>query len=315
MKPRKKPQTLKEAQKRAKSRVAKKRLRTLFLSLLLPFAVLFALSYLLRTEPIPGPSAGASVTMIDVGQGDSVLIQVPSANILIDGGEAEAGDAVEDALRRHGVKKIDYLINSHPHSDHVGGLTQVVEDFEVGQVFLPAFPESLTPTAQSYLNFLTALKKKGLSVQTPENARKIELAEGAALTFYSIDNSEFDDLNNCSLCVRLTVGKRAFLFCGDMESKAEKRFLEEGKVLPADVLKVAHHGSSTSSTEEFLAAVRPKYALISAGADNSYGHPNPKALGRLKDAGAQICRTDTDGEITVEVSESGELTVQTAKEP
>lgn len=239
------------------------------------------------------PMDGLYVHYINVGQGDSELICCGGEYMLIDAGEPSASDTVVDYLNDHGIEKLEYVVCSHGHADHCGGLDAVVENFEVGTVFTSPYPGDTS----SYEIFSDAVEAKGLAMTVPELGESYTLGE-AKLEFIG-PLEEYDNLNDDSLVMRLEYGDTSFLFTGDMTSKAERDLLEDGANVKCDVLKVGHHGSSGSSSYRFLYEAEPKIAVISCEASNSYGHPHEEALSRLNDCGAEVCRTDLEGSIVI----------------
>ena len=239
------------------------------------------------------PMDGLYVHYIDVGQGDSELICCGGEYMLIDAGEPSAADAVVDYLSSHGIEKLDYIVCSHAHADHCGGLDAVVENFEVGTVFTSPYAGS-TP---SYEIFTEAVEKSGLELTVPTLGESFSLGEAKFEFIGPLE--EYDNLNDDSLVMRLEYGDTSFLFTGDMTSKAERDLLEDGADVKCDVLKVGHHGSSGSSCYRFLYEAQPKIAVISCEAGNSYGHPHEETLSRLNDADVQIYRTDLEGSIVI----------------
>lgn len=239
------------------------------------------------------PMDGLYVHYIDVGQGDSELICCGGEYMLIDAGEPSASDTVVDYLNDHGIEKLEYVVCSHGHADHCGGLDAVVENFEVGTVFTSPYPGDTS----SYEIFSDTVSAKGLAMTVPELGESYTLGE-AKLEFIG-PLEEYDNLNDDSLVMRLEYGDTSFLFTGDMTSKAERDLLEDGANVKCDVLKVGHHGSSGSSSYRFLYEAEPKIAVISCEAGNSYGHPHEEALSRLNDCGAEVCRTDLEGSIVI----------------
>lgn len=239
------------------------------------------------------PMDGLYVHYIDVGQGDSELICCGGEYMLIDAGEPSAADAVLDYLNERGIEKLEYVVCSHAHADHCGGLDAVVENFEVGTVFTSPYAGS-TP---SYEIFTEAVEKNDLELTVPTLGESFSLGEARFEFIGPLE--EYDNLNDDSLVMRLEYGDTSFLFTGDMTSKAERDLLEDGANVKCDVLKVGHHGSSGSSSYRFLYEAQPKIAVISCEAGNSYGHPHEETLSRLSDADAEIYRTDLDGSIVI----------------
>lgn len=239
------------------------------------------------------PMDGLYVHYIDVGQGDSELICCGGEYMLIDAGEPSASDTVVDYLNDHGIEKLEYVVCSHGHADHCGGLDTVVENFDVGTVFTSPYPGDTS----SYEIFSDAVSAKGLVMTVPELGESYSLGEARFEFIGPLE--EYDNLNDDSLVMRLEYGDTSFLFTGDMTSKAERDLLEDGANVKCDVLKVGHHGSSGSSSYRFLYEAEPKIAVISCEAGNSYGHPHEEALSRLNDCGAEVCRTDLEGSIII----------------
>ncbi len=263
-----------------------------------------------QTMELPSVPEGALyVYVLDVGQGDCVLLRTAESTVLIDGGEPNQGDGLVQKLHALGVHKLDYMINSHPHSDHYGGLTAVLEAIPVDTLYMPDYPEALTPTVSSYFAFLDAIENASLVITTPQNQQQISLGS-AALTFLTVDNTAANDLNACSLVCRVEHGSNSFLFCGDLDAKTERVFVRENLLAPITVLKCSHHGSNGSNCDAFLDVVSPKYAAISVGADNEYGHPSLGCLKRLTEYTNEIYRTDFDGDILF-LSKDNLITVQT----
>lgn len=245
------------------------------------------------------------VHFLNVGQGDAILVQLPGGqNLLIDAGTNEAGPTVIKDLKQYGVVQLDYVIGTHPHEDHTGGLEQVIAAFPVGKIYLPR----VTNNTASYRDLLLAIKNKGLKVTEARAGISLPLGEAVQATFISPAKSSYEDLNDYSAVLHLTFGRTAFLFTGDAGTTAEQEMLAAHQPLKADVLKVAHHGSRTATSTAFLKAVSPRYAVISAGQGNDYGHPHAQTLQRLQKAGVKIYRTDQEGTITA-VSDGQEITM------
>ena len=252
------------------------------------------------------------VHFIDVGQGDSILIQAGEQAMLVDAGTNESGSVVTEYLRSLNITKLDYLIGTHPHEDHIGGLDDVIHSFEIGTVIMP----DVSHTTQTYEDVLDALLEKNLTVTAPHpgdtysigDASFTVLSPSAAIAEQAAENG---DLSNLSVGIRLVYGSNAFVLCGDAESDSEEAMVESGLDLEADVLKAGHHGSSTSTSDAFLAAVNPDYAVISCGKDNSYGHPHQETMDKLNAADISIFRTDEQGTV-VAVSDGSSITWSSA---
>ncbi|MGI6119228.1 MAG: ComEC/Rec2 family competence protein [Desulfosporosinus sp.] len=261
----------------------------------LVFITLFAVSCTSSSSnPAPTVVNGTlQVHYIDVGQADSILIKAPDGTaVLIDAGNNPDGPDVVNYLKSQKVKELAAVIATHPHEDHIGGLDTVIKSFPVKAVYMP----NASTTTKTFEEFISAVKASG--------AKRIEAKAGISLDvpgltgqFLAPKGSRYEDLNNYSAVLRLTFGKITFLFTGDAEDISENEMLSSGQDLRANVLKVGHHGSSTSTTSSYLKAVSPQYAIISVGLDNNYGHPAATVLSRLSGAGVQVFRTDKDSTI------------------
>lgn len=232
------------------------------------------------------------VHYIDVGQGDSILIQQDDHNMLIDAGTNSSEKVVVDYLKSHGVTKLDYVIGTHPHEDHIGGLDAVINNFEIGQVFMP----KVTATTQTFKSVITAINNKELKITTPKVGDSYGLGN-ARWQIIAPVSASYDNLNNYSIVTKLKFGNNSFIFTGDAESLSEGEILKKQLDISSDVLKVGHHGSRTSTTQNFLNKVNPKYAVISVGKGNSYKHPNQEILNRLKSKNVKVYRTDENGTV------------------
>ncbi|NGT91930.1 ComEC/Rec2 family competence protein [Clostridium perfringens] len=239
--------------------------------------------------------SGMSVTYLNVGQGDSQLIQVNGINMLIDAGtNAGANDLVKD-LKNRGIKTIDIAIATHPHEDHIGGMDEVLENFDVKSFYAP----KVAHTTKTYENMLKAVKNEGLKIKQIKEGTKIDLGKDTEVQVYSPVKSQYEELNNYSPVMKISYGQNSFMFTGDAESLVEKEILNENKDLKADVLKLGHHGSHSSTSEEFLKAVDPSIAIVSCAKDNKYGHPHKETMSNLKKAGITVYETFRDGDITI----------------
>lgn len=238
-----------------------------------------------------------AVHFIDVGQADCAVIITPEKTVLIDSGEYETVFDVITYLRDFGVTRLDYVIGTHPHSDHMGAMAKILEKFDVGEFIMPEISDELIPTTSFYTDLLKVIERKGIKASYADNGRIIELCEGTTLEFLGPCGTEYDDLNNYSVVTKLKSGNISFLFTGDMEVEAEQELVSRWVDLSADVLKVGHHGSYSSSSIEFLTRVAPQYAVISVGIDNSYGHPSEPVIKRLKSLGCKVLTTMMYGDI------------------
>ncbi len=243
--------------------------------------------------------AGLRVHILDVGQADCILIQGPEKVLVIDGGESGDASTIIQYLQKQGVERIDYYLNTHPHSDHYGGITQVMQAIPTGEFFHHPVPEEHTPTTRSYQKLIQYLLDSKTKTTALDPGDTLDLGGGAVLTILA-PLEGYEDMNNNSLVGRLTFGERAFLFTGDAEKKSEKAILESGVELSADVYSIPHHGSNTGMTQKFLDQVKPQYATISVGKDNDYGHPHRDTIQRLSEGEIPCLRTDLLGNIVFE---------------
>lgn len=279
----------------------------------LPFPSLEDVEVYLSGGGKTGTEYDCAVHFIDVGQGDCELILCGGQAVLIDAGENDQGAVVVDYLEALGIERIDLLIATHPHSDHIGGLDTVIDSMEIGKIWMPRLPDEMVPTTRTYTDMLESIAAKGLKITPAQPGLTYELGEGV-LTVLG-PRQEYDDLNNTSLVCRLDVGEHSFLFTGDMEEPVEKDLLESGADLRADVLKAGHHGSSTSTCPEFYQAVDPQICVISCGEGNSYGHPQQVTLETMASNGAGVYRTDFQGSIVIGIANGAwEITWERGKD-
>lgn len=232
------------------------------------------------------------VHFIDVGQGDSVLIEKDNVSMLIDAGENNKGNVVVDYLKSQNIKELDYVIGTHPHSDHIGGLDTVINSFEVDHVIMP----EVTNNTKTYEDVMMALEENNLTITPAKVGDEYDLGS-ASFTVVAPNASSYEELNDYSVGIKLTFGRNEFLFSGDAEMFSEEEMLKNGIDLSCDVLKLSHHGSEYSSCEDFLEAVNPTYAIICVGKNNDYGHPHAKTLQAMLEHNIKVYRTDEQGNI------------------
>ena len=247
------------------------------------------------------------VYFLDVGQADAAILQCGDEVMMIDGGESSDSSLIYSYLTKTlGITHIDYMIATHPHADHIGGLSGALNACSVGVVYSPV----RSYDSKQFSSLVKYVQKQGHELTVPEIGDSF--AFGDAQVQFLSPMKEYSNINDCSIVVRITHGNNTFLFTGDAEWDAEHDMVDSGYDLSATVLKVGHHGSDTSSSYVFLREVMPKYAVISCGKDNSYGHPTEGVLSRLRDVGAQIFRTDLQGNV-VFVSDGTTLSFGTEK--
>ena len=230
------------------------------------------------------------VYFFDVGQADSILIQNENETILIDAGNNEDGDLLVKNLQELQIEKIDYLIGTHPHEDHIGGLDDIIKNFEIGTIYMP----KVQTNTKTFEDVLDAVANKNLKIETPKVGDSFKIGE-ANCKVLAVGNDK-TNLNLSSIVIQMNFENLSYLFTGDVEEEIENK-LELGKI---NILKVAHHGSDTSSSKNFLNKIAPELAIISVGKDNSYGHPSQTTLNNLKNIGTTIYRTDEVGNIMIE---------------
>lgn len=258
------------------------------------------------TDVPPADDGQLTVSYIDVGQGDATLISKGGFHMLIDAGNNNKGQTVVQYLKKAGVKKLDILVGTHPDSDHVGGLDDVIKSIPVDTVYIPEAKK----TTKTYQDVLSALKSKNKKAKMPEIGKEYIYDENLVLRFLS-PGEKFKDANNNSLVVQAAYGKNRFLFMGDAEEEAEKEMISQGYDLRCDVLKLGHHGSYTATSDAFLKKTDPVYGVVSCGKGNSYGHPHAEVMARLEDEDVQVYRTDTMG--TIRAVSDGKNVTMSAK--
>lgn len=308
------------------SKKTRKKIITAVSAAVLIFCLVIELGQLVPSLGIPGwdelftnadlsstsvtPEGELQVYFIDVGNADSILIRQGEVNALIDAGERGDGADVLAYLNQQGVKKLDLVVATHPHADHIGGMADVINGIPIEKFVMSFMPEDETPTTATYLNMLEALDNKSVPVEEAKPGTVYTL--GTAQLTVLAPLSESDEANNISVVTRLTFGERSFLFMGDAETDVEGELLTSGRPLSADVIKVGHHGSNTSSSQAFLSKVDPDYAIVPCGKGNSYGHPHSEVLARLDKMGVTVYRADVHGHIAI-ATDGKDFTISTQK--
>lgn len=235
------------------------------------------------------------VHFLDVGQADAIFIKKGKEAMLIDAGNNKDGKFVVDYIRKQGIKTLKYLIGTHPHADHIGGMDDVIDDLNVEKILMP----NVTANTRTFEEVLDSIGRKNLKITPPKVGAKYNLGQ-AEFTILAPNSEEYADTNDYSIVIKLVNGKNTFLFTGDAEAVSEREMVENHrKSLRSDVLKVGHHGSTTSTIPEFLNAVKPKVAVISSEEGNSYGHPHREIIEILEKNNIDILRTDTLGTIVL----------------
>ncbi|EPY6472269.1 ComEC/Rec2 family competence protein [Clostridium sporogenes] len=233
------------------------------------------------------------VHYIDVGQGDSILVQTKDKNILIDSGTRKSSDNLINYLKKQHIKKLDYVIATHPHEDHIGGMPKVIDEFEISNFYAP----KKTANTKIFKDMILQLKKKNLKINVAKKGISLDLSNDSSLDFLAPVKDNYENTNDYSAVIKITHGNTKFLFTGDAEKTSERDILNSNVDLSSNVLKVGHHGSHSSSSKEFLDKVNPKMTIISCGKNNDYGHPHKETMKELKKRNIEIYRTDIDGNI------------------
>lgn len=246
------------------------------------------------------------VHFIDVEQGDSIFIELPNRQtMLIDAGESYKGEIISNYIRKLGYSDIDYIIGTHPHADHIGGLAYIINNFDVGRIYMP----KAVSTSKTYENLLNTISQKGLKVTTAKSGINILNSENLKIDIIAPNSDSYNNLNNYSAVIKIVYGNRKFLFMGDAETKSENEIISD---VSADVIKIGHHGSDTSSGQSFVNKVNAKYAIIMVGNNNKYDHPYQTIIDRWANSGAEVYRTDKDGNIIVS-SDGNSLNINTSQ--
>ena len=253
------------------------------------------------------PSKNLSVHFLNVGQADSAIVLCDDKVLMIDGGNPSDSSFIFSYLKHTlGIDHIDYIIATHPHDDHIGGLSGALNACTVGALFSPVVQYD----SKAFSSLTKYTQKQGIPICVPQVGDSFPLGS-ATVEFLSPQNA-FDDLNDCSLVVRIAYGNTSMLFTGDAQFDAELAMVDSQQMLQSTLLKVGHHGSDTSCSLEFLREITPEYAIISVGKENTYGHPSEIVLNRLSDIGATVYRTDLHGTIICS-SDGNKLSFSTEK--
>ena len=239
-----------------------------------------------------------TVKILDIGQGDAILIQAGGQNVLVDTGDIEHREKMVEYIRKAGITTIDKVIITHPHADHLGGMPGIMDNFKVGHIY----DSGKTGTTALYRKYLSIVSKKNIPFTVVTPGTEIVITNDIKLKFFAPDHSLLaeEEINNSSIVAKLIYNKFSMLLTGDAEKESEELMLKNyAGELKSNVLKAGHHGSNTSSSVGFLKAVGPEAAVISLGANNDYHHPHPATLKKYEQAKLKVYRTDLDGTVTI----------------
>ena len=245
------------------------------------------------------------VTFIDVGQADSILLENEGHNMLVDAGNNEDGPKLVNYLKNQNIHQFDYVIGTHPHEDHIGGLDNIIEDFDINTFYMP----DVITTTKTFEDVLDALGEKNMTLSIPKTNATFKLGDATVKVLY-VGTEDESDLNDTSIVLKVTYQNVSFLLTGDASTKVEEKLNQAD--LESTVLKVGHHGSSTATNEKFLNTVNPKYAIISVGENNQYEHPHTTVLNTLAAHNITTYRTDQDGTIKV-ITDGTNIEINTSK--
>lgn len=248
-----------------------------------------------KTNALPKDNKELRVHFIDVGQGDAMLIQLNGYTLLIDAGPEASYPKLKSYLDKNGIYNFDYVIATHPHEDHIGGMPELLKQYSIKNVY----GSKVINNTDNFKCMVEELKNKKLKIQVLRAGSNLKLGDDAILKILSPTEESYKDMNNYSVVVKLEYKKVSFLFMGDAETEVESKLLLNKTDVTADVLKIGHHGSNSSTSEEFLKAVSPKYAVISCGKNNDYGHPHKETIEKLKQLNIKYFRTDENGNILI----------------
>ena len=246
------------------------------------------------------------VHYLDVGQGDSIFIELPNnETMLIDAAEFYQSEKIKNYLKNLNYQKIDYVIGTHPHTDHIGGLKDIINTFEIGKIYMP----KVVSTTKTYESLLMAIKDKNLKINTAKAGTSIIDTDALKINILAPNNNTYTELNNYSVVTKITYGTTKFLFMGDAEKLSENEIKED---VTADVIKIGHHGSNTSSSIDFIKKVNAKYGIISVGLNNKYNLPKEETITNWENSGTKIYLTSINGTITA-ISDGTNIKIESEK--
>ena len=236
-----------------------------------------------------------AIHFIDVGQGDSILIQYKNKNMLIDAGPKEASSALLNYLKKYKVNSFKYIIATHPHEDHIGSMDKIIDKYPITTFYAP----KVITTTKTFSSMVSSLHNKSLKISKAMAGVSINFDNDLQCTFIAPNNADYKDLNNYSAVIKIEFKNTSFLFMGDAQKLSEDEILSENNNIQSSVIKIGHHGSRTSSSEAFIKTVNPSIAVISCGANNDFGHPHKPTLTLLQKLNVKLYRTDKNSNIII----------------
>ncbi|RXA21953.1 MBL fold metallo-hydrolase [Methanosarcina sp. MSH10X1] len=248
-----------------------------------------------------------TIHFLDVGQGDSILIECNNSTMLIDAGESDQGEIVSDYMQDQGISTLDYIVATHPHADHIGGMSDIINGFQIDHFIDSGYPH----TTQTYEDMLTIIDQKDIPFEIAQVGQTIDFDPAVDIEVLNPGTTYSDDLNENSVVLKVNYGDTSFLLMGDAGLETEENIMKAGYDIESDIIKVGHHGSQSGSGETFISTVSPEVGIIEVGAENDYGHPDPEILERLQTA-SKVYRTDLDGTVTI-TTDGSTYTVTTQK--
>lgn len=250
-------------------------------------------------QPVENVEGQLVVHMIDVGQADCFLLVQDGMTALVDCGTRSTGKDAVEYLQELGITKLDYVIGTHPHDDHMGGMYDVITNFEIGKVIIPDSRNGEI-TANWYIKLMTELQNGTYKVHYAEEGEIFNLEDATMLVLAA--ETDVSNTNNYSIVLKVSFGQMDMIMTGDAETEIEEKILESGVNIDAEILKLGHHGSDTSNSEAFLDAISPEYGLISSGLGNKYEHPIKEIMERLKERDIEVYRTDESGSVVITIT-------------
>lgn len=260
---------------------------------ILAFILLVLVLFTISCDKEPYIENNLIVNYIDIGQGDSTLIQFKGKTLLIDAGTRENVFNLIKHIDSYNIHSFDYVIATHPHDDHIGGMAQIINKYSIDNFYMP----QINYSGKIYEDMIDALKFKNIKIKTINSSTSINLGKDILVSVFSPNNKIYENTNNYSPIIKIQYKKISFLFTGDAEKEVEEEVLNKNYNLHSDVIKIGHHGSNTSTSENFLQKVNPSIAIISVGKDNEYSHPSKEILTLLSKYKITYFRTDIDGTI------------------